>query len=485
MATRGLPVTKRVMFRSIKRYLDGTGAVVAKFKDNIPGDKWYSSFLKRHKHVIKKNTLFSGKARVTEPGIKKWFRLMKLYIKEQNLLDILSDPSRIFCADEIGFELCGGKATVSCARDSTYYYNIVPYDETKQITVMAAFAADGWSVPPLVVYPYSESVPSDIVLNMPPSWAICAAPSGLMNGDLFYDWLVNHFHPQLLKKNVKFPVILYIDGNRSHLAMDASELCDSLNIIIISIPPNTTHLLQPADVGVFQPLKAGWSQQCKDWLTNHGNDAITLLNFSGLLREVLEYYAQPSSVAYAFRVCGIYPYNAGSVNYANCVDSRTVPKNNSLFIEINPFDAVNESSSKCVVTTSSSATQNNTLLHGINFFNANASPSKCLQPKFTHTPQNDSFLSLLELKIESMKPGLLNSFETSFPGNWNGQTAAKGLYDLWKDSKSMRNSTYNGIDLEPELSKQKTVSPHNEIEMDLQHETHTTSERSTPNELRG
>ena len=43
-----------------------------------------------------------------------------------------------------------------------------------------------------------------------------------------------------------------MDGYGSH---DTFEYCENHNIIPLTFPSHTTHLLQPLDVCVFQPLK--------------------------------------------------------------------------------------------------------------------------------------------------------------------------------------------------------------------------------------
>ena len=50
----------------------------------------------------------------------------------------------------------------------------------------------------------------------------------------------------------------YIYINRTHLTMQVSTLFEDFGRILYKLPPNTTHILQPADVGAFGPLKRHW-----------------------------------------------------------------------------------------------------------------------------------------------------------------------------------------------------------------------------------
>jgi hypothetical protein len=49
---------------------------------------------------------------VSEESIRKWFGEVQEYIRENNLEEILDDPSRIFSGDETGFQRCLSKARI-------------------------------------------------------------------------------------------------------------------------------------------------------------------------------------------------------------------------------------------------------------------------------------------------------------------------------------------------------------------------------------
>ena len=53
----------------------------------------------------------------------------------------------------------------------------------------------------------------------------------------------------------KGPVrLLILDGYASHISTEAIEFCEAHKIILLCLPPHTTHLIQPLEVGVFAPL---------------------------------------------------------------------------------------------------------------------------------------------------------------------------------------------------------------------------------------
>lgn len=85
-----------------------------------------------------------------------------------------------------------------------------------------------------------------------------------MKSEVFYEYIANIFYPFLLEKEIQFPVILFVDGHNS-LTFQLSKLCSNLNIILIALYPNSTRILQPADVAAFRPLKSGWKKGVFEW----------------------------------------------------------------------------------------------------------------------------------------------------------------------------------------------------------------------------
>jgi hypothetical protein len=71
--------------------------------------------------------------------------------------------------------------------------------------------------------------------------------------------------------------------------MEVISLCASNNIEFVCLPPNSTHILQPLDVGIFGPMKQAWRAQLKSYSAK--DPTAKLLNkseFPGMLKAVLQ-----------------------------------------------------------------------------------------------------------------------------------------------------------------------------------------------------
>lgn len=66
--------------------------------------------------------------------------------------DLLSDPSRIYNADESGFSLCLKDNQVIGYKGAPVIYHFGNSDKT-QLTVMAAVSATAHYVPPMIIFP--------------------------------------------------------------------------------------------------------------------------------------------------------------------------------------------------------------------------------------------------------------------------------------------------------------------------------------------
>ena len=69
-----------------------------------------------------------------------------------------------------------------------------------------------------------------------------------MTAETFYEYITNIFYPWLVKNNISFPVVLYGDGHSSHVTIPLVKFCKSVQIELIALYPNATHIIQPLDV---------------------------------------------------------------------------------------------------------------------------------------------------------------------------------------------------------------------------------------------
>ncbi|KAJ8931939.1 hypothetical protein NQ314_015101 [Rhamnusium bicolor] len=165
-------------------------------------------------------------------------------------------------------------------------------------------------------------MPKVTVESIPENWGLGRSDSGWMNSEVFFEYVSNHFIHFLKSENITRPVILFVDGHRSHLTQEVSKLCDENGVILISLFPNTTHIMQPADVSVFKPLKAGWKSSVRNWKFENFAKEVTRFTFGSILKAVFDEYATVKTIQNGFRKCGLYPFDKNNVDYSKCIPNR-------------------------------------------------------------------------------------------------------------------------------------------------------------------
>lgn len=184
-------------------------------------------------------------------------------------------------------------------------------------------------------------MPNDILDSIPEGIKWEKSDSGWMTTEVFYNYIKDTFHPYLFEQGIQFPVIVYVDGHRTHLTYSLSKLCDELKIILICLYPNSTRILQPADVSMFKPLKNGWFNEVQRWRRNNLDQKLSKKHFAPILKTVVDAYIREDVVKSGFRACGLYPFDPNAIDYSKCLGKKLTHANaqdvESQIIDYNRF----------------------------------------------------------------------------------------------------------------------------------------------------
>ena len=83
------------------------------------------------------------------------------------------------------------------------------------------------------------------------------SPNGYMDEELFLTWFEEIF---VLGNSHVRPTLLMMGGHGSPISYNIIKRAVEENIKIILLPPHTTNVVQPLDVGLFRSLKANLSK---------------------------------------------------------------------------------------------------------------------------------------------------------------------------------------------------------------------------------
>jgi hypothetical protein len=105
---------------------------------------------------------------------------------------------------------------------------------------------------------------------------------------------------------------LILDGHGSHLTPKFDEICEKNNIIAICMPPHSSHLLQPLDIGCFAVLKRAYGRYIESKMrarSNHVNKLDFLEAYPSARIEVFK----PETIKNSFAAAGLVPYDPNRV----------------------------------------------------------------------------------------------------------------------------------------------------------------------------
>jgi len=79
---------------------------------------------------------------------------------------------------------------------------------------------------------------------------------------------------------------------------------------LLSLPPHTSHKLQPLDCSIFKALKVAYITACCEWLHKHPAQRITVYEIGELFQIAYFKVANIENAIAGFRTSGIHPFNS-------------------------------------------------------------------------------------------------------------------------------------------------------------------------------
>lgn len=216
-------------------------------------------------------------------------------------------PGLVYNMDESGISTVPNKIPkVISTKGKKLIGKISSAERGQLVTIVCAMSASGSFVPPVIIFP-RQRMKNELMDGSPPGSLGMCSDSGYINSSLFIDWL-KHFQ-QHVRADKDHPVLLILDNHSSHRSLQAIEYCKENFIHLLTIPPHSSHRLQPLDRCYFKPLKVFYAEECDRWLTNNPGRQITHFQIAGLLGRAYERCSTMEKGVKSFEKCGIYPIN--------------------------------------------------------------------------------------------------------------------------------------------------------------------------------
>ena len=269
---------------------------------------WWSSFSKRHPDVVLRQPASLSRARYLATNQSMLDNYFKILEEKITTLKLSDKPALIFNFDESGFPL-NPKPPKTINRRGVKNPSVFTSTGKAQITVVGCVSASGVSIPPMVIWDRKTLSP-ELARGEVPGTIYGLSASGWMDMELFKIWFRRHF---LNYAPAARPLLLLMDGHSSHYCLDTIKLASAEGVTLFVLPPNTTHLFQPLDKGIFGPLKVRWKEVCHHYMAANPGSVVTRFDFSQLFGEAWLSSMTIRNITSAFQTTGVFPLNKHAI----------------------------------------------------------------------------------------------------------------------------------------------------------------------------
>ena len=102
---------------------------------------------------------------------------------------------------------------------------------------------------------------------------------------------------------------LILDNHESHLSIPAINVAKENGILLLTLPPHTSHKLEPLDCTVFSPYKTYYSACLNDWMLSNPSKPGAMYSVAGVIGKIFSKEFTKHSTEKRFHVTGMYPLN--------------------------------------------------------------------------------------------------------------------------------------------------------------------------------
>ena len=267
------------------------------------GPRWASNFVKREPGLKSRVTRQRDRQRVlcSDQGvIGPWFDLVQNVKAKYGILD-----EDTYNFDETGFTMgVGNRLKVVTASERRTEPIGVQQGDREWVTLIAAINAMGWAIAPYLIFK-AKNHDASWYPDLKPQWRIGVSDNGWTTNDLGVAWL-RHFIEQIKGRRVGSYVLLILDGHESHKSLSFQNLCEENEIITLCMPPDSSHILQPLDVGCFAHLKQAYSKEIRVLALDH-TGRIDKRAFIATFAKVFEKAFSEANIIASFKATGLVP----------------------------------------------------------------------------------------------------------------------------------------------------------------------------------
>ena len=261
-------------------------------------------------------------------------------VNNEVVADCFNDGARIFNQDETSVQVGSGSGKVLAEKGTKVLYNFSG-SSRDHVTASFTVSASGGCVPVRTIFKGVRNMAAQHLKDLPTngksgSWKFGVTANGYVTREAFMD-ILKDLDEYLEEKNIRRPVILFMDGQKGHISLEAAAYSKLKHIQPWLLRANMTHLLQALDLTFFNSLKKKLNELAHHWHADPKNADRALSKYSVMwvLHETTEIcLANPSLIPNGFKRAGLLPWNPSAPDrtkllpgtvYARSMDTMDAP----------------------------------------------------------------------------------------------------------------------------------------------------------------
>lgn len=286
-------------------------------KDKPLTEKWYRLLKRRWPDLCMVSPRALGKDRAysaSEDTIHTYFSNLGRTLTKHNLVD---KPQNIYNIDEKGVQTEHRPPKVVAGSESVPG---ITSPRSSVTTIIGCGYAVGTQLLPYFIFK-GQRMQAELLEGCSTGAAGTVIETGWSNASAFLKYLNEHFLQYIQRSSPDEPVLLILDGHRSHVNLPVLEWAKQQHVIILVLPAHTSHILQPLDVGCFGPLQRIYNAECHKFLRLSPGTRITKYNVAQLACNAYTPALSVKNLRSSFEKTGIYPFNQSKITQQQLVPS--------------------------------------------------------------------------------------------------------------------------------------------------------------------